>query len=544
MELSSNKSNNKPFQIFSILAVSLVLGLCFDYFFYKKELGLSFLAYVLLILTGILFICYVYKNKNVKTNSYLLIIPILFFATMVFVRSNAVLSFLNIVASLLLILVLALSITKKNISDYLLIDYIALIFKPFQFIPAFLKTIADASTLNKDTKGKDSARQIIRGILVTIPIIVIFSFLFSSADLVFNKYFYEIFNNIDISSETVFRITLIFFVTSFFIGAYSYTFREKYNSEENKDIKKLSQNQQHLEVVILLTSLNTLFLLFLIIQVKYFFGGAPNISLEGFTYAEYARKGFFELIVVTVLSLLILWAVENAVPQDGKHRRPFKLLSAFLIIQVFFIMASSFMRLSLYEEAYGFTSLRVYSHSFILWLAVIFIFFLYKIFIDRTEKKFLFNSFISLIIYLSILNIFNPDAFIAKQNIKRFLISGELDMGYIDTLSYDTLPQMVRVLELDTDNKEIAFNEFKLASAEVRDGVDVRTALNIDELGQMSAKEKVIIQLFVKLNRLEAMEENWQSINMSRLRAEKLLLVRIAQLKQSNQFNELIQKLE
>ena len=93
MELDLNKSNNKPFQILSILAVSLVLGLCFDYFFYKKEIGLSFLAYVLLILAGILFICYVYKNKNVKTNSYLLIIPILFFATMVFVRSNAVLSF-------------------------------------------------------------------------------------------------------------------------------------------------------------------------------------------------------------------------------------------------------------------------------------------------------------------------------------------------------------------------------------------------------------------------------------------------------------------
>jgi len=119
---------------------------------------------------------------------------------------------------------------------------------------------------------------------------------------------------------------------------------------------------------------------FILFQLTYLFGGKANISLQGFTYAEYARRGFFELITVAAISLLLLLGVEKyVVKKEATHFGEFKILGTALVIQVGLIMASALRRLSLYEQAYGFTVLRLYSHVFIIFLAVVFGFLLYKI---------------------------------------------------------------------------------------------------------------------------------------------------------------------
>jgi len=80
-------------------------------------------------------------------------------------------------------------------------------------------------------------------------------------------------------------------------------------------------------------------------------------------------------------------------------------------------MASAFMRLLLYEQAYGFTTLRLYSHSFVIWLALVFLFVLFKINFDKRDNTFAFRTFISMIMFLAFMNFLNPDSFIAKRNI-------------------------------------------------------------------------------------------------------------------------------
>ena len=111
-------------------------------------------------------------------------------------------------------------------------------------------------------------------------------------------------------------------------------------------------------------------------------------------------------------------------------------------------MASAFRRLSLYEQAYGFTVLRLYSHVFIIFLAVVFGFLLYKIYKNQEENNFAYHVFLSLIFFLAVMNFFNPEAFVARRNLERFYQTGDLDVFYLSSLSSDALPQTIKILDI------------------------------------------------------------------------------------------------
>src|SRR3989338_3679110 len=210
-----------------------------------------------------------------------------------------------------------------------------------------------------------------------------------------------------------------------------------------------------IETSIVFGSVNALFLVFIILQLTYLFGGDSNITLQGFTYADYARKGFFELIAVSVISLLLLLAAEKFSPRTAaKHTALFKSLGTALVVQVIVIMVSAFTRLKLYEDAYGFTTLRLYSHAFIFLLAIIFLLLLYKIYVDHREKFFAFHSFVAAMLFLVAMNILNPDAFIARQNIQHIPENGEIDKYYLAQLSADAIPETIQLLQMNKENED------------------------------------------------------------------------------------------
>lgn len=89
-----------------ILGVSLFLGFIFDYFFYAKVPGIAFPLYVFLIITGFFALAALF-GKKINKEVFFLLIPLFFLSAMVFIRSSFLLTFLNIIASLLLLLLLA-----------------------------------------------------------------------------------------------------------------------------------------------------------------------------------------------------------------------------------------------------------------------------------------------------------------------------------------------------------------------------------------------------------------------------------------------------
>jgi hypothetical protein len=281
------------------------------------------------------------------------------------------------------------------------------------------------------------------------------------------------------------------------MGAYSYSFREQ-ESQTAVQRKSRSYSVGHIESSILLGSVNVLFFAFILVQLTYLFGGESNISTQGYTYAEYARRGFFELIAVAIISFLLLLTTEKYITRkETDHALGFRVLGTALVVQVMLIMASAFTRLSLYEEAYGFTALRLYSHAFIILLAVIFCLLLYKIHKDKRESAFVFRVFISIALFLAVMNLLNPDGFIARRNIERFAATGKLDLHYLVRLSDDAIPEAIEVLDMSNEDLRKSFARELYWRAQKKDS---------------------------------SYSSEWQSLNISRMRADKILTSRIREL--------------
>ncbi|MGD9552134.1 MAG: DUF4153 domain-containing protein [Candidatus Caldatribacteriota bacterium] len=478
-----------------ITGISFVLGLLFDYFFYDKIPGLSFPLYVILVIAG-LFILANFLKKQINKEVYLLLVLLIIFSTMVFVRSSGLLTFLNVITSLFLLLVINEISFGEKVKNFSIEDYLKILFLPFKFIHPFFQTLSNLFSLREEKEEQKVFSKIVKGVLMAIPVLFVFILLFSSADLIFQKYISDLIS-IDNELEIIFRFILILIVTIVFIGAYTYSFREK-EGQITAPQKSKNHTVGDIEISIIFGSVNALFFIFILVQLTYLFGGESNISTQGFTYAEYARRGFFELIAVAVISLFLLFTTEKyVIKKETEHALGFKILSTALIIQVVLIIASAFIRLSLYEEAYGFTTLRLYSHAFIILLAIIFCLLLYKIYKDKRENTFAFRVFLSLALFLAVMNFLNPEAFIARRNIERFASTGKLDIYYLSRLSDDAIPDIIKVLNISDE--------------------DLRKTL---------ARE-----LYWRVKNSDSRNFSpWQSLNISRLRANKILHSKIHEL--------------
>lgn len=435
-------------KIVPIAVVSLLLGLGFDWLFYGKVPGISVFIYASLILGLTLYLARLFRQP-LNRSIYWLIPVILFFAGMVLVRAKPLLIVMDIFLVLYLLLVVARlgSQPQTTLSRFQISEYFSLVGSmPLRIIGEFLQVL-QKTVSRRGTKASSSLYiPIVRGVIFSLPILFVFLLLLSSADLVFQRYITSLFDP-DISGETIFRLGLIGFVISMFLGAFALIFMPVSTPKQSAEMRK-KFDLGATEASIILGSVGLLFFVFVIIQLAYLFGGLEHLTASGYTYAEYARKGFFELIAVAMISLALIWNVKRytglrATPQT----RVFKWLSALLIVEVIIIMLSAHNRLNLYEEAYGFTTLRLLSHLFILWLAFAFVLLLTYILREKRDQYFVFPLFISMLCFFVVFNLINPDAFIARQNIQRFNDTGKIDLAYLGGLSEDAAPEVAKLLD-------------------------------------------------------------------------------------------------
>ena len=120
-----------------------------------------------------------------------------------------------------------------------------------------------------------------------------------------------------------------------------------------------------------------LFLIFVVIQLRYLFGGVELIAAAtGLTYAEYARRGFFELVTVSALVLPLLAGADWLLRDESReHQRTFRQLAIVLLLLLAVVMTSALARMRLYVGAFGLSEVRVYATAFMLYLAGIFAWF-------------------------------------------------------------------------------------------------------------------------------------------------------------------------
>ncbi len=427
-------------------AAALGLGLVFDILFFEKLPGISFPLFVGLTLAS-LAIAALHRRRKLPRSALLMVLPILFFSSMVAIRASEFLTFLNIVMTLYLLGMFVSLVMKPRLSAFGFGDYFTqagrVAAKAIDKIGVTLKPLVPKGGLIGRSK---EFSHVMRGALITLPIVLIFVALFSSADLVFRGYVDDLFN-FQISSDLFWQIFWLLAVASAFVGLFGLLDSAPEDGADKKAALKPIKFGL-VETSILFGALNVLFLVFIAIQVTYLFGGASNVVHGEFTYAEYARKGFFELVAVAGLSLLLISVADRLLLREREtHDIRFKVLSGLLAAQVLIIMVSAFKRLNLYEQAYGFTSLRLYSYIFIIWLALVFLVLLYKIFAGWRESKFAFTVFVAGLALLASFNLLNVDGTVARKNIDRYENTGKLDIRYLDDLSDDAVSQLTRLLD-------------------------------------------------------------------------------------------------
>ena len=202
-----------------------------------------------------------------------------------------------------------------------------------------------------------------------------------------------------------------------------------------------------LEIGVALGLVDLLFLLFVLVQIRYFFGGAALVlATTGLTYAQYARTGFFELVTVAALVLPMLLSAHWAMRKDERLAEAmFRWLAGVQVALLFVIMLSAVQRMRLYQAEYGLTELRLYTVAFMGWLAVVFLWLCVTVLRGHRER-FGSGALVTALMAIGCLHLMDPDAFIVRSNMAFARAGHSFDAAYALSLSDDAVPELVKGL--------------------------------------------------------------------------------------------------
>jgi len=203
------------------------------------------------------------------------------------------------------------------------------------------------------------------------------------------------------------------------------------------------------ELGVVLGLLDVLFLAFVVVQFRYLFGGAALVQVsDTLTYAEYARRGFFELVWVAALLLPMMLFLDWLARLDSPRQvRIYRTLAGLLVALLFVVIVSALQRMRLYTQEYGLTELRLYTTAFMFWITAGAVWYLATVLRDQRER-FLFGAMIAGLVAAAILNALDPDNLIVRTNSARADASTRFDGDYPLLLSLDAAPATVDALPL------------------------------------------------------------------------------------------------
>ena len=192
------------------------------------------------------------------------------------------------------------------------------------------------------------------------------------------------------------------------------------------------------ELGVVLGLLDLLFLAFVVVQFRYLFGGADLVQVSAtLTYAEYARRGFFELVTVSALLLSVMLLLDWLARLDRPREvTVYRMLAGLLGVLLFVVIVSALQRMRLYTQEYGLTELRLYTTAFMLWIAAGGVWYVLTVLRDHRER-FLFGTMVAGLAVAAILNAINPDDLIVRTNAQRTDAPTRFDGVYGTRLSAD-----------------------------------------------------------------------------------------------------------
>jgi hypothetical protein len=453
IKLKSAPATNRPLVV---LFAAFVLAVIHQYLFYENEPGVSYPIFVILLYVYM----WIYAKDQMNNQSrftWLLLGTILLLTMTYLLFNNPFFHALNLVvipALIFLHMTLLLSYRQLDWGSIRIaanaLDH--LIPQTFRHWPTAVTILKSSLLRQMGDRHKHVLGKVMIGLAIALPLLIIITKLLASADGVFNQLMSTIpdwMGNLSFG-EGIARLIWTCLIGLFLFG-YLWGFREprKVESDQDGQMESVDTGNNKIRkidpiiIVTVLISINLVYVLFVVVQFSYLFGGLEGVLPEGSSYAEYARSGFFELVVVSLINFIIM--LVTLVCGGDAHGLLKKFNNGMLYILVGcsgIMLYSAYMRLVLYEQVYGYTYIRFLVHAFMLYLGLLLIIAGLRI---RLQSFPIAKAYIviSLVAYV-IMNYVGMDRIIAAKNIERFRDSGKIDTAYLRDLSTDATALLIR----------------------------------------------------------------------------------------------------
>lgn len=433
-----------------LLGMALLLGLLGDLLVRDGPPGLNFFLWTAALVGAVIYLARSGKTSLAGDGRWLLPVAVATAAGVAWRASDAFILF-NLLATAVLLALGTSTLQSGTLRESGLARYFGwLVAMAWKAAAGLAPVLVADIRWNEIPRGRwyGTAAQVARALLIALPLLLLFGLLFVSADAVFASFIErtlrfdmeELLSHLAISgiiawlAAALLRTAVLLPPGLPLSGAAAL-----FGPPAQDESRALSVSP--LESGLVLGLLNALFLAFVLVQLRYLFGGAALVETTvDLSYAEYARRGFFELVAVTALVLPVL-LVGDWLTQEG-GRRLFRILSFTLILLVAVIMASALRRMLIYMDQFGLTELRLYVTAAMAWIAILLGWFVLTVLRGRRER-FAFGGLLSALALLATLHLINPDGLIVRTNLARLQDGREFDVHYVVRLGADGVPALV-----------------------------------------------------------------------------------------------------
>lgn len=434
--------------MYSLLSIILLLCLWNSILFFNQSLGINVILFTI---PMCLFLIYVFKNKQLIKNKkgLLYVIPITLLSLSYFIYDNEIFNILNrLVITLLYIFMFIYTINPTYKICNIISNIFSIIFEPFGKIDNVFRLI---KSNKKEKSHNKNIGKLLKSIIIILPIVLFIIYLLSSADEVFRIFFNDIFEWIKnltlerIIFELISRGIIIFILFTYISSILNYIIFNYKNV--NNSPKVINKEYDTTTIKMLLTILNVIYIFFDIIQIRSLLLHKMTMDI---TYSEYARRGFFELLVVSLLNLIfILIAKKQENKNDSTYIKTNSIIMVFLTL---IIIASSFIRMYMYQDAYGCTFLRLMTYVVLITEVLMLIPTIMYI-LDSKVKILRYYIPIAVFMY-TLVNLLPINGYITKYNIDRYYKTGKLDIEYLKNNSADNIEELINLYN-KTDDENI-----------------------------------------------------------------------------------------
>ena len=357
------------------------------------------------------------------------------------------LHFLSFVAILLLIafmLINEFGVNRFDMGRYTaLFDAAVMWFgAPFKYVGSMLRSLF--GTKNKEGKSNSSVI-VIAGIACAVPCAIIMICLLMNGDIAFEQMMKKtIFGDLSrLGGSFVLGIIIfcILFAIMFALGSKIYA----HPQEKRREFKGVIS---HIAVNSFFGVLSIVYLLFVFSQLAYFFSAFSGVLPEEFTYADYARRGFFDMCRVCTLNLVFIALALMLTKKNEKGALPASTGIFTLCAVMFSVMltAISAAKMVMYIQNYGLTVLRVSTSVFMIWLFIVTVLIAIRIFSARFSYMKILSIVTAAILFT--VSFVGVNTMVSKYNYYRYStgISDEIDVYTIYGLTGDTgVPELIKL---------------------------------------------------------------------------------------------------